>query len=104
MLHNNLEHVRPQFDLHDSLMQALCQVIADCAAAPTNERREVSSESPLKIALFSLGNMCIHAPCRHHLRSPELFKVLMKLKKSTDPTIVKYITRITNKFPDASTR
>ncbi|KAG0575230.1 hypothetical protein KC19_VG328700 [Ceratodon purpureus] len=85
-------------------MQALCQVIADCAAAPTNERREVSSESPLKIALFSLGNMCIHAPCRHHLRSPELFKVLMKLKKSTDPTIVKYITRITNKFPDASTR
>ncbi|XP_024378756.1 serine/threonine-protein kinase TIO isoform X1 [Physcomitrium patens] len=85
-------------------IQALCQVISVCAAAPNNEKRELSSESPLKISLFSLGNMCIHAPCRQHLRSPELFKVLMKLKKFTDPTIVKYITRITNKFPDASTR
>ncbi|BBN17969.1 fused [Marchantia polymorpha subsp. ruderalis] len=85
-------------------MQALCQVIADCANAPAgHDRRGASnSESPLKIALFSLGNMCVHAACRQYLRSPELFRVLLKLKQSSDATVVKYVTRITSKFPDSS--
>ncbi|CAM6128762.1 unnamed protein product [Calypogeia fissa] len=80
-------------------MQALCQVIADCASLPAN-----NSDSPLKIALFSLGNMSVHPPCRQYLRSPELFRVLMKLKQSSDPTVVKYVTRITSKFPDSFNR
>ncbi|KAL3683437.1 hypothetical protein R1sor_001459 [Riccia sorocarpa] len=85
-------------------MQALCQVIADCASAtPGSDRRAASnSESPLKIALFSLGNMCVHSTCRQYLRSPELFRVLLKLKQSSDATVVKYVTRITSKFPDSS--
>ncbi|KAL2612342.1 hypothetical protein R1flu_024034 [Riccia fluitans] len=85
-------------------MQALCQVIADCANAPPgSDRRSASnSESPLKIALFSLGNMCVHSTCRQYLRSPELFRVLLKLKQSSDATVVKYVTRITSKFPDPS--
>lgn len=85
-------------------MEALLRVISDySAAASTPGRRDASNESPLKIALFSLGNMCIHAPCRQFLRSQEFFHVLMHLRKSPDPTITKYISRITSKFPDAST-
>ncbi|GLJ38435.1 hypothetical protein SUGI_0782730 [Cryptomeria japonica] len=84
-------------------MQALLKVISDYSAtALTPGRRDASSESPLKIALFSLGNMCIHAPCRQFLRSPEFFQVLMRLRQSPDPTIIKYVSRITNRFPDAS--
>lgn len=85
-------------------MEALLRVISDYSAtASTPGRKDASNESPLKIALFSLGNMCIHAPCRQFLRSQEFFHVLMHLRKSPDPTITKYISRITSKFPDAST-
>eukprot|EP01018_Ginkgo_biloba_P027021 Gb_09628 [translate_table: standard] len=85
-------------------MQALLSVISDYSAtALTPGRKDAGSESPLKIALFSLGNMCIHAPCRQFLRSPDFFHVLMRLRQSPDPTIIKYLSRITSKFPDAST-
>ncbi|KAH9310037.1 hypothetical protein KI387_037948 [Taxus chinensis] len=84
-------------------MQALLRVISDYStSALTPGRRDASSESPLKIALFSLGNMCIHAQCRQFLRSPEFFQVLMRLRQSPDPTIIKYVSRITSRFPDAS--
>ncbi|KAJ7544459.1 hypothetical protein O6H91_09G079900 [Diphasiastrum complanatum] len=85
-------------------MQALIQVIADCATLlmASSSKKDMNSESPLKIALFSVGNMCIHAPCRQHLRSSELFRVLLRLKNSTDPTIIRYLTRITSKFSDVT--
>ncbi|KAH7292834.1 hypothetical protein KP509_28G000900 [Ceratopteris richardii] len=86
-------------------IQALLQVITDYsnAAMGSPARMEANNDSPLKIALFSLGNMCIHAPCRQYLRTPELFQILMKLQQeSPDPTIIKYISRIISKFPEAS--
>ncbi|KAI5058935.1 hypothetical protein GOP47_0025254 [Adiantum capillus-veneris] len=86
-------------------IQALLQVITDYsnAALGSTARSEASNDSPLKIALFSLGNMCIHAPCRQYLRTPELFQTLMRLQQeSPDPTIIKYISRIISKFPEAS--
>ncbi|XP_024540198.1 serine/threonine-protein kinase TIO isoform X1 [Selaginella moellendorffii] len=84
-------------------MKALIQVIADCSSvALSSGTKEINAESPLKIALFSVGNMCIHAPCRQYLRSLELFRVLLQLKNSTDSTIIKYLNRIMCKFPDIS--
>ncbi|MCO5586125.1 hypothetical protein L7F22_040065 [Adiantum nelumboides] len=86
-------------------IQALLRVITDYsnAALGSTARSEASNDSPLKIALFSLGNMCIHAPCRQYLRTPELFQTLMRLQQeSPDPTIIKYISRIISKFPEAS--
>lgn len=83
-------------------MQALLKLVADCSiVALSPSRRDAVNESPLKIALFSLGKMCAHAPCRHFLRSSELFSVLSRLRQSPDSTIANYASLIINKVSES---
>lgn len=59
-----------------------------------------SGQSPLRIALFSIGNMCSHTSCREVLLELDLFKVLQKLQRLGDPVISKYVQRICAKFQE----
>ncbi|KAK3213413.1 hypothetical protein Dsin_018119 [Dipteronia sinensis] len=83
-------------------MQALIKLVADCSVLALNPSRKDSvNESPLKIALFSLAKMCAHPPCRHFLRSSELFQVIGRLRQSPESTIANYASVIINKVTDA---
>lgn len=82
-------------------IQALLKLIADCSCVALNPRRNDStSESPLKIALFSLGKMCAHPPCRQFLRSSPLFPVVGRLQQCPEPSIAKYASVIVSKVAE----
>ncbi|XXG51856.1 hypothetical protein AAC387_Pa03g0329 [Persea americana] len=82
-------------------MQALLKLVSDCSiVALSPSRRDAVNESPLKIALFSLGKMCAHAPCRQFLRSSEFFHDLARLRQSPDSTIANYASIIINKVSE----
>ncbi|KAF8056751.1 hypothetical protein HT031_006249 [Scenedesmus sp. PABB004] len=51
--------------------------------------------SPVKIALFSLGNMCAHRECREQLARLGLREALAKLQSASggDTTLLRYIAR-----------
>ncbi|KAJ0015145.1 hypothetical protein Pint_21765 [Pistacia integerrima] len=84
-------------------MQALLKLVADCSVLALNpSRRDAVNESPLKIALFSLAKMCAHQPCRHFLRSSELFPVIGRLRQSPESTIANYASVIISKVGDAT--
>lgn len=66
----------------------------------------VSSQSPMKIALFSLGNMCAHPKCRDVLMSCGILDVTKLLLGTSgeisnfegDSTVKKYAQRIESKI------
>ncbi|KAG2250543.1 hypothetical protein Bca52824_080679 [Brassica carinata] len=66
------------------VMQTLLKLVSDCSAVALNpSKKETASESPLKIALFSLAKMCSnHQICRQFVKSSELFPVIARLKHS----------------------
>nr|KAJ0199998.1 hypothetical protein LSAT_V11C600338920 [Lactuca sativa] len=79
-------------------MQALLKLVSDCSVVALNPtRRDAITESPLKIALFSLAKMCQHPPCRQFLRSSELYPVIGRLRQSPESTIANYASVIFNK-------
>lgn len=79
-------------------LQALLKLVADYSMVALNpSKRDAVSESPLKIALFSLAKMCTHPPCRQYLRSSELFPVLSRLRQSPESTIANYANVIISK-------
>nr|GMD53662.1 serine/threonine-protein kinase TIO [Ipomoea batatas] len=83
-------------------MQALLKLVADYSVLALNpSRRDSLHESPLKIALFSLAKMCAHPPCRHFLRSSELFPVIRQLQQSPESTIGNYASVIVRKAAEA---
>ncbi|XP_068652801.1 serine/threonine-protein kinase TIO-like [Aristolochia californica] len=87
--------------ISNGAMQALLQLVSDCSVvALSPSRRDTVNESPLKVALFSLGKMCNHAPCRQFLRTSELFPVLGCLRKSPDSAIANYASLIINKVSE----
>ncbi|XP_047308146.1 serine/threonine-protein kinase TIO [Impatiens glandulifera] len=80
-------------------IKALLQLVAECSGAALNPaRKDAITESPIKIALFSLGKMCAHAPCREFLRSSEMFPVIGRLRQSPEPSIANYATAILSKI------
>lgn len=84
-------------------MQALLKLVADCATVALNpSRRDAITESPLKIALFSLAKMCAHPPCRQFLCSSELFPVIKRLRQSPESTISKYASVIISQAAEVS--
>ncbi|OWM79409.1 hypothetical protein CDL15_Pgr022821 [Punica granatum] len=86
----------------EGAMQALLKLVADCSVLALDpSRKEAINESPLKIALFSLGKMCSHLPCLQFLRSSELFSVIGRLHQSQEPTIANYASIIVRKVSDA---
>ncbi|KAH0872415.1 hypothetical protein HID58_069777 [Brassica napus] len=56
----------------------LLKLVSDCSAVALNpSKKETASESPLKIALFSLAKMCSnHQICRQFLLSPKSVVIL----------------------------
>lgn len=72
-------------------LQALLNMVTDSVA-----QKRIGD--PVKTALFSLGNACVHASCREHLRSLRIVSILQKMKKEVDSTLVKYIERVLSKL------
>jgi len=50
--------------------------------------------NPLRISLFSLGNMCAHKECADALLQLGIGTSLARLKSSPDATVQKYVQRI----------
>ena len=53
--------------------------------------------SPLKVALFSLGNLCAYPSCRTALMTPRFSDLVSRLARSPDETIQKFSKRILSK-------
>lgn len=85
-----------------TILQALLKVVSECSAVALNPpKRDAVNESPLKIVLFALAKMCAHPPCRHCIRSSELFPVIAQLRQSPEGTIANYATVIYDKVNGA---
>ncbi|CAN8289543.1 unnamed protein product [Cochlearia groenlandica] len=80
-------------------LQALLKLVRDCSALALNpSKKETISESPLKIALFSLAKMCLnHQICRHFVKSSELFLVIARLKQTHEANFAHYASVIVAK-------
>ncbi|RDX76182.1 Serine/threonine-protein kinase TIO, partial [Mucuna pruriens] len=79
-------------------VQSLLKLISDYAVSALNpSRNDSASESPLKIALFSLAKMCAHPLCRQFIRSSPLFPVIGRLQQSPESSIAKYASVIISK-------
>jgi len=76
-------------------MDALITLIASPSALA---EAAGDSQSPMKIALFSLGNMCTHRVCKERMASRNLDPLLTELMHRGDETIKKYVTRIKQKI------
>ncbi|XWS08043.1 hypothetical protein CRYUN_Cryun41cG0043600 [Craigia yunnanensis] len=83
-------------------IQALLKLVADCSVVVLNpSKKDAINESPLKIALFSLGKMCAYPHCQQFLRSSELFPVIGRLRQSPESSIAKLALAIVSKVTDA---
>ncbi|KAL6657315.1 hypothetical protein ACP70R_005095 [Stipagrostis hirtigluma subsp. patula] len=79
-------------------IQALLKVVSSYSTvALSPSRRDVITESPLRIVLFALRKMCDHTICRNFLRSSELLPVIVHLRQSPDATISEYASAIASK-------
>lgn len=58
----------------------------------------------MKIALFSLGNMCAHRECREALINLGVHDMLKRLSSSSDPETQKYLARIQAKLQAAEAK
>eukprot|EP01025_Chloroclados_australasicus_P020469 TRINITY_DN21572_c0_g1_i1.p3 TRINITY_DN21572_c0_g1~~TRINITY_DN21572_c0_g1_i1.p3 ORF type:complete len:240 (-),score=38.15 TRINITY_DN21572_c0_g1_i1:463-1140(-) len=76
-------------------LQALLQVVDQ--AENVHPQSEVGG-SPVRIALFSLGNMCSHVTCRQVLEQLGIREVIGKLRESQDEVVRKYVDRIYTKL------
>ncbi|XP_027364353.1 serine/threonine-protein kinase TIO [Abrus precatorius] len=82
-------------------VQSLLKLISDFAVSALNpSRNDSASESPLKIALFSLAKMCAHPLCRQFIRSSPLFPVIARLQQSPESSIAKYASVIISKVAE----
>ena len=59
------------------------------------------AQSPVKIALFSLGNLCTHEECRERLLSLGFETRVDALADSGDPAVRRYVARIQGKIAAA---
>ncbi len=67
--------------IHEGAMQRMVAALAD--------------PKTRKIALFSLGNFCVHKECKEALEEVEGFEEAMEhFAVDPDPTVRKYLTRI----------
>ena len=78
------------------------QALLALASAPLGARGGgPMSDEPMKVALFSLGNMCTHASCSQVLLSLGLPATLHRLSASPDAVVKKYCARIQVSFSDS---
>ena len=64
------------------------------------QQQETAGQSPVKIALFSLGNLCTHLLCRERLLSLQLERKIeqLALRPDADASVKKYVARIQGKI------
>ena len=84
------------------LLQALLNVV-DSTPLPLN-LAAADSGSPLKISLFSLGNMSAHAECAEVLLRLGIQQSLARFAGCSDATVQKYVQRILAKLQQAKRR
>ncbi len=84
------------------LLQALLNVV-DSTPLPLNSAA-ADSGSPLKISLFSLGNMSAHAECAEVLLQLGIQQALARFAGCSDATVQKYVQRILAKLQQAKRR
>lgn len=59
------------------------------------------SQSPRRIALFSIGNLCVYKECRRALEDMGIRRIIVPFTENTqsaDQQVVKYATRIIQKL------
>lgn len=61
-----------------------------------------AAQSPMKIALFSVGNMCAHESCRNVLMRCGVMDIVRALMRHEDATVRKYAHRIEAKMGAAA--
>jgi fused len=66
------------------------------------------SQSPRRIALFSIGNLCVYKECKEEFEKMGIRKIIEPFRKpdsraGNDPQVVKYATRIIQKLDATST-
>lgn len=66
------------------------------------------SQSPRRIALFSIGNLCVYRECKEEFERMNIRRIIEPFKRpdsrsKDDPQVIKYATRIIQKL-DARTR
>jgi hypothetical protein len=62
------------------------------------------SQSPVKIALFSLGNLCAHADCRAKLLALGFERKIAALADAEDASVRRYVARIEGKIAGGEAR
>mmetsp|Transcript_35208 Transcript_35208/g.48864 ORF Transcript_35208/g.48864 Transcript_35208/m.48864 type:complete len:493 (+) Transcript_35208:442-1920(+) len=80
-------------------LESLMKTISTPESSSTSSSGE--GQSPLKIALFSLGNMCTHRECRERLLQLGFRDMITGLSTSKDDTVQKYVARIQSKLQAA---
>lgn len=78
----------------ESCVQALLEVINQPSTPRGAAAAAADAGSPLKISLFSLGNMCAHKSCADALLQLGITDSLSRLSRVPDATVKKYIERI----------
>mmetsp|Transcript_10638 Transcript_10638/g.20114 ORF Transcript_10638/g.20114 Transcript_10638/m.20114 type:complete len:1090 (+) Transcript_10638:312-3581(+) len=82
-------------------LEALLRIISAPETGGSAGGGGAEGQSPLKIALFSLGNMCTHRECRERLLQLGFKKIVASLSKSSDAVVQKYVARIQSKLQAA---
>lgn len=70
--------------------------------APSPSGAAADGQNPMKIALFSLGNLCTHRVCREQLLALGFREQISSLRNSADATVAKYVLRIEGKLNAAA--
>uniref|UniRef100_A0A383VWV5 non-specific serine/threonine protein kinase n=1 Tax=Tetradesmus obliquus TaxID=3088 RepID=A0A383VWV5_TETOB len=83
-------------------LQALLETVLGPDSTADGRRPGSGGEgnSPVKIALFSIGNMCAHKECREQLLDLGVREVLQQLQltSGSDGTLLRYIARASTKL------
>jgi hypothetical protein len=77
-------------------LEALLALVSDAPPGAASGAGE--GQNPLKISLFSLGNLCSHAACRAHLAALGLRAAVAPLAQSPDSATAKYASRVLAKL------
>ena len=95
-----------------SMVSSTSSSTSSSSTTTTAQPSSAAAQSPMKIALFSLGNMCAHSRCRDVLRAGGILDVTAAILSSPaacggnagvgfDATVKKYAARIESKMAAA---
>ena len=87
-------------------LEALVELACARAEASGSRAAVADGQSPVKIALFSLGNLCTHGACRDALVGLGFERRVAALAEApdADASVKKYVARIQGKIAAAGRR